>query len=597
MPKTLLRRELLPLSDAAFPAHREGQEEQEGQGRNDEQHTETRLTEPGHPTDAEVTVQKWLEPLDITWNETDGRLEVDFPHRFFATRFESLFRRDFEQAARRAFGADMTFSYRIAGENAMQSGNIAHSRQTHNTEETPPETESRTRERPAPPTGVHPALGNPFPFGEDRTFDTFISNGKHRWTLGLARELVRRAIHMGARGTGTRAFAEPPGLLLLCGAPGTGKSHLLHAIGNDLFRVLGNDVCLISMDELTESFVNVPGPDARLNMRRRLGDKRALLVDDMQRLNATGAIPGPHPSYSYRPPSHGPHTGHEDDRPRDEQPPLSPDPAAADPAPSPEHDSRTEQQPAWQGNGYGRYPAPQPASYSTEELQNELCLLLDRFLEQGKAVVLAGAGHPGDWRLSRGLFSRMEMGLWAELPEPDLDVRLRYAQQQARLRRMPLSKELLLLLSQHCQDIRRLSGLIRRVASHRALLGREISAQDIMNIIRQGSETSALSPQMIISIVGEHCGVPTRDILGEKRRPDLVHARQMAMYLCRELLGQSYPLIGRMFGGKDHSTVMHSVKKIKQLQEHDRLVHTMVTELTKACRERLNWPHDRGQCS
>ena len=78
----------------------------------------------------------------------------------------------------------------------------------------------------------------------------------------------------------------------------------------------------------------------------------------------------------------------------------------------------------------------------------------------------------------------------------------------------------------------------------------------------------------------------SREILGEKRRPDLVQARQLAMYLCRELLGHSYPVIGKIFGGKDHSTVMHGVKKIKQLQDTDRLVHSMVTELTRACRKR-----------
>ena len=165
------------------------------------------------------------------------------------------------------------------------------------------------------------------------------------------------------------------------------------------------------------------------------------------------------------------------------------------------------------------------------------------------------------------------------------DVRLRYAQQQAKFRRLPLSREQLLLIAQHCPDVRRLSGVILRVASHRSLLGRDLSEQDLLNIVRQGGDSSALTPQLIVSIVGEHCGVPAKEILGEKRRPDLVQARQLAMYLCRELLGHSYPVIGRMFGGKDHSTVMHGVKKIKLLQESDRLAHSMVTELTKACLE------------
>ena len=192
---------------------------------------------------------------------------------------------------------------------------------------------------------------------------------------------------------------------------------------------------------------------------------------------------------------------------------------------------------------------------------------------------------PKEWSLGKALLSRLETGLWAELPEPDLDVRLRYAQQQAKFRRLPLSREQLLLIAQHCPDVRRLSGVILRVASHRSLLGRDLSEQDLLNIVRQGGDSSALTPQLIVSIVGEHCGVPAKEILGEKRRPDLVQARQLAMYLCRELLGHSYPVIGRMFGGKDHSTVMHGVKKIKLLQESDRLAHSMVTELTKACLE------------
>ena len=102
--------------------------------------------------------------------------------------------------------------------------------------------------------------------------------------------------------------------------------------------------------------------------------------------------------------------------------------------------------------------------------------------------------------------------------------------------------------------------------------------------MRQGGDSSALTPQLIVSIVGEHCGVPAKEILGEKRRPDLVQARQLAMYLCRELPWPLLPRHRRMFGGKDHSTVI-SEREIKLLQESDRLAHSMVTELTKACLE------------
>ena len=299
------------------------------------------------------------------------------------------------------------------------------------------------------------------------------------------------------------------------------------AVGNELFRTLGSDLYSASLSDLELLYAE----RSVLAVRQELFAKEAVLIDDFQHLS--------------RIPDKSPTT-------------------------------------------VSRFRAPlaaEPETPAGPSLREELCLLLDRFTDQGKPVIVAGVGRPKDWNLGKALLSRLETGLWAELPEPDLDVRVRYAQQQAKLRRLPLPREQLLLIAQHCPDIRRLSGVIRRVSSHRSLLGRDLSEQDLLNIVRQGGDGSALTPQLIVSIVGEHCGVPAKEILGEKRRPDLVQARQLAMYLCRELLGHSYPVIGRMFGCKDPSTVMHGVKKIKLLQERDRLVHSMVTELTKTCLE------------
>ncbi len=482
---------------------------------------ESRASDPPRPS--EEIVRMCFDPLDIEWEAEANRLRVFFPHRFFGARFADLFQADFEETARGIFGEDLAFAYSVANAGALSGGGARWLERKE-----PAEFRGGGLAGSAGAARPHPALINPFPFGEERTFDTFIANGKHKWALTLARDLARRAAHGTGGGNGKKdgeEDGETPGLLVLCGGHGTGKTHLIHAVGNELFRTLGRDLRLLSADDLTERFVTAPGAAARVALRRELADARALLVDDAQRLSA-GA---------------GGQTGH---------------------------------------------TAHLANELQADDLQNELCLILDRFLEQGKAVMFAGVGHPRDWRLAAGLFSRLETGLWAELPEPDLDVRLRYAQQQARACRTPLHRETLLVLAQHCPDIRRLSGLLRRAAAHRALLGRELSEQDILTILKQGADTSPLTPQLIISIVGERCGIPTREILGEKRRPDLVQARQLAMYLCRELLGHSYPVIGKIFGGKDHSTVMHGVKKIKQLQDTDRLVHSMVTELTRACRKR-----------
>ncbi len=470
-----------------------------------------RLSATGEALDlcSETALQSWFDPLDITLVQETNTLSVRFPHAFFGIRFASLFQKCFEKKARELWGKGRVVTY---------GGKAVHA--------PPPAVPETVPGEDRKPDGVHPAVGNPTPFGEEWTFDTFIGNGKHKWALSLARDITRRAVFRATHGALGDAH-EAPGLLVLCGPHGTGKTHLIRAVGNELFRTIGSDLYSASLSDLELLYAE----RSVLAVRQELFAKEAVLIDDFQHLSR---IPDKSPTAA------------------------------------------------------SRFRAPlaaEPETPAGPSLREELCLLLDRFTDQGKPVIVAGVGRPKDWNLGKALLSRLETGLWAELPEPDLDVRVRYAQQQAKLRRLPLPREQLLLIAQHCPDIRRLSGVIRRVSSHRSLLGRDLSEQDLLNIVRQGGDGSALTPQLIVSIVGEHCGVPAKEILGEKRRPDLVQARQLAMYLCRELLGHSYPVIGRMFGGKDHSTVMHGVKKIKLLQERDRLVHSMVTELTKTCLE------------
>ena len=502
VPKETLRQSLLTSSAEALPKTGSSLLSCFTNAESPKPPLQDRLSASGEALDpcSEAALQSWFDPLDITLDQETDTLTVRFPHAFFGIRFAGLFQKSFEKKARELWGKGLAITY--GGGRPLPA---------------PP---PFIPQAPGDDDGVHPALGNPTPFGEEWTFDTFIGNGKHKWALSLARDITRRAVFRATHGT--PGDAEAPGLLVLCGPHGTGKTHLLRAVGNELFRTLGNDLYSASLSDLELLYAERPA----IAVRQELFAKEAVLLDDFQHLCR---IP---------------------DRLSRFRTPLAADEAPAGPS-----------------------------------LREELCLLLDRFMDQGKPVVAAGVGRPKDWNLGKALLSRLETGLWAELPEPDLDVRLRYAQQQAKLRRLPLPREQLSLIAQHCPDIRRLSGVILRVASHRSLLGRDLSEQDLLNIVRQGGDSSALTPQLIVSIVGEHCGVPAKEILGEKRRPDLVQARQLAMYLCRELLGHSYPVIGRMFGGKDHSTVMHGVKKIKSLQERDRLTHSMVTELTKACLE------------
>lgn len=185
-------------------------------------------------------------------------------------------------------------------------------------------------------------------------------------------------------------------------------------------------------------------------------------------------------------------------------------------------------------------------------------------------------------RLEERLRTRLESGLVLELLEPDLEVRLRYLQRAVRERELPLSRDQLLYLAQRCVQFSLLQGLLRKVEAFSALNGRPPAQADLENIVRTGGSVRPVGCREILGSVARGFNLRAEDILGARRRPDLVLARQIAMYLCRRKLGLSYPELGRAFGGRDHSTVIHAVKKIRKLLDTDKVVHNLVTELENA---------------
>ncbi|MDE7370641.1 MAG: chromosomal replication initiator DnaA [Desulfovibrio sp.] len=211
--------------------------------------------------------------------------------------------------------------------------------------------------------------------------------------------------------------------------------------------------------------------------------------------------------------------------------------------------------------------------------QRSLAALMDG-RPAGRLLVFAHAGPARELaRLEARLRSRLESGLVLELLEPDLDVRLRYLQRAVRERELPLTREQLLYLAQRCVQFSLLQGLLRKVEAFAQLNGRPPLQADLENIVRTGGSVRPAGCREIVGFVARGFNLRAEDVLGTRRRPDLVLARQVAMYLCRRKLGLSYPELGRAFGGRDHSTVIHAVKKIRKLLDTDKVVHTLVTEL------------------
>ena len=216
--------------------------------------------------------------------------------------------------------------------------------------------------------------------------------------------------------------------------------------------------------------------------------------------------------------------------------------------------------------------------------QELLVRVIDRCLQTGRQLLFACAAAPVQLvGLSQALCSRLEAGLVVEVKEPDLDVRMRFALARCGTHRLSLDREQLLLLAQRCHNFRHLNGVILKIAAFRSLSHESLKLEDIQNILRSSGEQARLSHENIIRTVSQHLSVSEKDIMGVRRQAACVRARQICMYLCRELLGESYPALGRIFGGKDHSTVMHSIRKIKQNMDIDKDMHNLLTQLKRQC--------------
>ena len=195
-------------------------------------------------------------------------------------------------------------------------------------------------------------------------------------------------------------------------------------------------------------------------------------------------------------------------------------------------------------------------------------------------MVFACTGQPQALKaLDERLRSRLESGLVVELMEPDLDVRMRYLQAMSKERHMNLTREQMLFIAQRCSQFRLLQGLLLKVAAFCSVTGCELSQADLENIVRTGVADKTPGCLEILGVVARAMNLRPEDVLGGKRRPDLVLARQVSMYICRRKLGLSYPELGRAFGGKDHSTVIYAIKKIKKILVSDKALQQLVTEL------------------
>jgi chromosomal replication initiator protein len=219
-----------------------------------------------------------------------------------------------------------------------------------------------------------------------------------------------------------------------------------------------------------------------------------------------------------------------------------------------------------------------------EGLQEEFFHTFNWLYESSKQIVLSSDRHPRSIAtLEDRLRSRFEWGLTTDVQPPELETRLAILRKKAEGEHMPIPNEVLELIATHVRDnIRELEGALIRVSAY-ASLNQEPptldKAQQILSDLLEADRPRQITPKVILEATADTFGFSVEDLCGTSRRRPLVQARQIGMYVFREVTDFSYPAIAREFGGRDHTTVIHAVEKVAGLMKERRQVYDQVTEL------------------
>ncbi len=184
--------------------------------------------------------------------------------------------------------------------------------------------------------------------------------------------------------------------------------------------------------------------------------------------------------------------------------------------------------------------------------------------------------------------SRFEMGLLTDVQPPDLETRIAILRKKAIQERLTIPDEVLdFIASRISTNIRELEGALIRVTAFASLNRQPVDlslAEIVLKDLMPDGNANQITAAAIIAQTANYFGLTVDDLCGASRSRLLVTARQIAMYLCRELTELSLPKIGQQFGGRDHTTVMHADRKIRTLMAEKRSVYNQVTELTTRIR-------------
>ena len=224
-----------------------------------------------------------------------------------------------------------------------------------------------------------------------------------------------------------------------------------------------------------------------------------------------------------------------------------------------------------------------------EATQEELFHTFNELYGNEKQIVLSSDRPPEDLAgLQERLVSRFRWGLVADIQAPDLETRIAILREKASHRGLQVPDDILeLIASRISSNVRALEGALVKAIAYAELQGEELTPKNLEAMLPEEGKRERLKIAHIKEEVASRYHLKHHDLEGSSRKKEISQPRHIAIYLAREMTNQSFPAIGKQFGNRDHTTIMHSYMKIKALLEETPLLHAEIKEIQEGLNARF----------
>jgi len=218
-----------------------------------------------------------------------------------------------------------------------------------------------------------------------------------------------------------------------------------------------------------------------------------------------------------------------------------------------------------------------------ETTQEEIFHTFNTLHESGKQIVLTSDRHPKNIStLTERLRSRFEWGILADIQVPDLETRIAILRNKVEMDNLSVPNDILeLIATAHQNNIRELEGALNRVIAYSSINNQPFTTESVRNILNFSGRTRNLNIEKIIEITAQYFALESSELKGQSRAKEISHARQVAIYLTRDMTNSSFPSIGMAFGGRKHTTILYAFEKMKEAIQTNKVLAESISEISK----------------